>query len=170
MNRNKTKNLGDRIRYRIHGYCDVVELALAIIVGIVLVYKGSAYLLTYTIDSIDIMDSTIDFQGFLKNVLILVVGVEFIKMLLKPDVKNVIDVLIFLVARQLILDHSSPAGMLLCVISIILLYGFLFFIRYLKLKDDVFREAVDHPHRDHDAHPERDSSCSGHSINETPDK
>ena len=154
MSQGKKECLGDRIRYKIHGYCDVVELALAIIVGLVLVYKGTCYFLTYIIEDITILSDTLDFQEFLKNVLILVVGIEFIKMLLKPDVKNVIDVLIFLVARQLILDHSSPAGMLLCVISIILLYGFLFFIRYLKLKDESFREAVDHPHRDHEAHPD----------------
>ena len=144
MNEVKKESLRDRMRYRIHGYCDVVELALAIVVGLVLVYKGACYLLTY-IGVADIISDTSEFQSFLKNIFNLVVGIEFIKMLLKPDVKNVIDVLIFLVARHLIIDHSSPAGMFLCVISIILLYGFLFFIRYMKLRDENFREAVNHP-------------------------
>lgn len=134
----------DRLRYRIHGYCDTVELALAMIVGLVLVYKGVLYLLTYA-GLTDVMPDTSSFQSFLKNIFILVVGIEFIKMLLKPNVKNVIDVLIFLVARHLILDHSSPAGMILCVLSIILLYGFLFFIRYMKIRDENFRKAVDNP-------------------------
>ena len=138
----KKDSLRDRLRYKIHGYCDGVELALAIIVGIVLVYKGACYLLTYA-DILDITPDTSGFQTFLKNIFILVVGIEFIKMLLKPNVKNVIDVLIFLVARHLIIDHTSPGGMLLCVISIILLYGFLFFIRYMKIKSPEFREAVE---------------------------
>ncbi len=150
MNTEKKEKLRDRLRYKIHGYCDIVELALAIIVGLVLVYKGVCYLVTY-IGFADILTNTSGFQTFLKNIFILVVGIEFIKMLLKPNVKNVIDVLIFLVTRHVIIDHSSPAGMLLCVISIILLYGFLFFIRYMKVKDENFREAVDYPHEPREA-------------------
>lgn len=91
---------------------------------------------------INIISDTSSFQIFLKNIFNLVVGIEFIKMLLKPNVKNIIDVLIFLVARHLIIGHPTPAGMLLCLICIILLYGFWFFIKYLRLKDGTFARAT----------------------------
>lgn len=142
MTENRKEKLEERIRYRMHSYCDIVELALAIIVGLVLVLTAVGYLLTGAGLMEGIHDTSI-FQNFLKNIFNLVVGIEFIKMLLKPNVKNVIDVLIFLITRHLIIGHSSPGGMLVCVISIILLYGFLFFLKYFRVKDPAFKQALE---------------------------
>lgn len=139
---NRKEKLEERIRYRMHSYCDVVELGLAILVGLVLLLTAAGYLLTVAGLMDSIRDTSI-FQNFLKNIFNLVVGIEFIKMLLKPNVKNVIDVLIFLITRHLIIGHSTPAGMLVCVIGIIILYGFLFLLKYLRVKDPAFKQALE---------------------------
>ena len=144
MTEKKSKKIQERIRYRLHHYCDSVELGLAMLVGLVLVLTAIGYIIT-VLGIADIINDTSIFQSFLKNIFNLVVGIEFIKMLLKPNVKNVIDVLIFLIARHLIIGHSSPGGMFLCVLCIILLYGFLFFIKYMRVKNSAFKQAIDSP-------------------------
>lgn len=131
-----------RLRNTVHRWCDGVELGLAVIVGLVLVITAVLYVLTF-LGICSLVPDTAGFQIFLKNIFNIVVGLEFIKMLLKPNVKNVLDVLIFLVARHLIIDHGSPLGMLLCVLCIILLYGFWFGIKYMRLRDETFRRATD---------------------------
>ncbi len=144
MSEKRSEKFQERLRYRMHNYCDAVELALAMVVGLVLILNAGKYLVTF-LGFAEIESDTSLFQSFLKNIFNLVVGIEFIKMLLKPHAKNVIDVLIFLIARHLIIGNSSPIGMFLCVLSIILLYGFLFVIKYMRAKDSDFKKAMDTP-------------------------
>lgn len=52
------------------------------------------------------------------------VGIEFIKMLLKPSAEYVIEVLVFLIACHLIIGENTVLGILVSVICVIMLYGF----------------------------------------------
>ena len=63
------------------------------------------------------------FADFLSVVFELVIGIEFVKMLAKHTPGSAIEVLLYTIARTLIIDHSSMAGSLLGVISIAVLFA-----------------------------------------------
>lgn len=63
------------------------------------------------------------FNNFLSSAFNLVIGIEFIKMLCKHTPATVIEVLLFAIARQLIVEHTSTWENLIGIISIAALFG-----------------------------------------------
>ena len=73
----------------------------------------------------------------LHNILTIVVGLEFVRMLINLTPANTIEVLIVAIARQVIVNHNDPLANIACVLCI----GGLFAIRkYLISKSDFKRE------------------------------
>ena len=74
---------------------------------------------------------------YLHNILTIVVGLEFVRLLINLTPANTLEVLIVAIARQVIVDHSDPVSNIVCVLCI----GGLFAIRkYLISKKDLVRE------------------------------
>ena len=74
---------------------------------------------------------------YLHNILTIVVGLEFVRMLINLTPANTLEVLIVAIARQVIVDHSSPLENIACVLCI----GGLFAIRkFLISKKDLRRD------------------------------
>ena len=70
---------------------------------------------------------------FLEEALNLVIGIEFVKMLCNHKPGTIIEVLLFAIARKMIVEHLGVSEILMGVISI----GVLFAIRmYLFIKSD----------------------------------
>ena len=114
--------MDEKVRHIIQRVCDIIELCIAAAVGVGLAVS----LLLFIPEAVGILTSTADassFLMFLEELFSFIVGVEFIKMLLHPNAENVIEVLVFLVARHMILESNSSSDLLLSVISVILLYG-----------------------------------------------
>lgn len=63
------------------------------------------------------------FNTFLASAFNLVIGIEFIKMLCKHSPDTVIEVLLFAIARQLIVEHTSTMENLIGIISIGILFA-----------------------------------------------
>ena len=63
------------------------------------------------------------FNEFLSSALTLVVGVEFIKMLCKHTPDTVIEVLLFAIARQMVVEHLGPVDTLIGTCSIAILFA-----------------------------------------------
>jgi len=61
---------------------------------------------------------TMDFERVLSVALALVICVEFIRMLCKHSSETVIDVLLFAIARQIVVYHDKPTDMLIGVVAI----------------------------------------------------
>ena len=55
---------------------------------------------------------------YLHNILTIVVGLEFVRMLIDLTPANTIEVLIVAIARQVIISHNNPISNLACVICI----------------------------------------------------
>lgn len=55
---------------------------------------------------------------YLHNILTLVVGLEFVRMLVDLTPANTLEVLIVAIARQVIITHNSPVTILVCVVCI----------------------------------------------------
>ena len=110
--------------------CHVLELIVAIfvLIGVVMALislvptVGDFWQNRYETDSL---------MHFLERALAIVIGVEFMKMLCHPNADNILETIIFLVARHMIIvTTSTPMEDLISTISIILLC---FMRRYLSV-------------------------------------
>lgn len=111
----------EKTRKIIHISCDAIEFILAVLVGIALIV--SLVLQTPTMANILLeSNSTAGFTEVLEEVMNIVVGIEFIKMLCKPNTDNVIEVLLFLVARHMIIGEHDALDIFLSVLSIAILF------------------------------------------------
>jgi len=62
------------------------------------------------------------FTRMLANAFQLVIGVEFVKMILRPTSENVLEVVMLTIARVLIMDHSKILNCLLGVLSMAVIF------------------------------------------------
>lgn len=122
--------MGDKIKRISTKICDTLELIVAI-----LVFIGVLIALISLIPSVGELwhseGSSAEFLDFLENVFLVVIGIEFLKMLCRPNSDNVLETIIFLVARHMIIVTSTaPLDDLISTISIVILC---FVRRYLKM-------------------------------------
>lgn len=85
------------------------------------------------------------FEVVLSRAMSLAVGVELIKMLSKPSPGTVIEVLLFALTRQLIVDHPNMSDFLLGIIAVAVLFAIR---RYLFIQfDDAARMIIRANHK-----------------------
>jgi len=106
----------------------IAFLTLAVLVGLIGFEIYKMFTVAGYFDSSD---------AYLHNILTIVVGLEFVRMLINLTPANTLEVLIVAIARQIIVDHSSSLSNIVCVLCI----GGLFAIRkFLISKKDLVRE------------------------------
>ena len=98
----------------IHKILHFFEGAIAIMTLIVLV--GMLAMEVYRMFTVDTYFDSIN--TYLHNILTLVVGLEFVRMLIDMTPANTIEVLIVAIARQVILTHDNPWSNLVSVLCI----------------------------------------------------
>lgn len=101
--------------------CKILELVAAVLVliGIILAVIG---LLGSDIQIFEeLLYDTTAFRHFLEKIFEIVIGIEFLEMLCHANPDNVIHVLIFLVARHMIVGETTPYEDLVSVLSISIL-------------------------------------------------
>ena len=128
----------DKLRKRLYQVSEGLELIIALVavIGVVIATVNLfPELLVYWQNRMD----TEAFLIFLDAVFDVVIGVEFIKMLCKPSSQNIMEVLIFLIARHMIVQKTSALEDLLSVVSI----GILFFFRRFMLATKPDKEQQD---------------------------
>lgn len=59
-----------------------------------------------------------DVHNYLHNILTIVVGLEFVRMLIDMTPANTLEVLIVAIARQVIVSHDNPLSNVCCVLCI----------------------------------------------------
>ena len=59
-----------------------------------------------------------DLDAYLHSILTIVVGLEFVRMLIDLTPANTLEVLIVAIARHVILNHGDPMGNVACVLCI----------------------------------------------------
>lgn len=113
----------DKVRKKIFDICDLMDMALAavVVVGIFIATVGIFPQMTELWHH---RTETEAFLEFLDAVLSIVVGAEFLKMLCKPRTENIIEALIFLIARHMIVQTTSATEDLISVVSICMLFLF----------------------------------------------
>ena len=125
----------------------ILEYAIAIMTLLVLLG-----LLGYEIYEMFTVDGYFsDANKYLHNILTVVVGLEFVRMLINLTPANTLEVLIVAIARQVIVNHDNPLGNIACVLCI----GGLFAIRrYLAPKSEFKVEISDSDDKDTESRSE----------------
>ena len=123
----------NEIIYTISRYTEIVLSAVMLLVIITLIVP-----MLYNFLRIPLLNITPEqFTEFLGNALTLLIGVEFVKMLSKHTAENLLEVLMFAIARQMVVEHLNMTETLIGVIAI----GIIFTVRkYLLLKNSNDKE------------------------------
>ena len=90
----------------IYNVARYTEIVLSIVILIVIALSGLRLIYTTAGTSILNMDTDF-FTTFLSQALSLVVGVEFVKMLCTHTPETIIEILLFAISRQMIVEHLS---------------------------------------------------------------
>ncbi|MDD6449273.1 MAG: phosphate-starvation-inducible PsiE family protein [Lachnospiraceae bacterium] len=110
---------------------DILEIILSIFVALAAV----AAVISFVPEFFGMMTDGLglrELSEVLEEILTVVIAVEFLKMLLKPTSLTVIEVLIFLIARHMILQQTTPTQDLISVIGICLLLAAKLVISHYK--------------------------------------
>ena len=114
----------------IHKILHFLEFVIAIITLAVLI--GMLGMEVYRMFTVDGYFVTI--HTYLHNILTLVVGLEFVRMLLDMTPANTLEVLIVAIARQVIISHDNPWSN---VASVLCIAGLFAIRRFLIAKEDL---------------------------------
>ena len=121
MNKTENEKTKRDIQDRVYKLAICIETFFAIVIAIVIVLLA-VKLITIIFQPGFFVDEE-SFSNFLKNALGLVVGVEFVKMLVRHTMDNVVEVLIFAISRHLIVYHLEIWEMLIGVLCIAILFA-----------------------------------------------
>ena len=107
----------------------IAILTIVVLVGLLIYEVVKMFTIEGYFDSADV---------YLKHVLTIVVGLEFVRMLINLTPANTLEVLIVAIARQVIIDHGSP----LSNIASVLCLGGLFAIRSFLISKKDFKKEI----------------------------
>ena len=100
----------------VHELTYYIELVIAVIMcGVIAIM--TLKLLTTSIPDY-IMGDKIQIEGFLEKVMLLAIALEFVKMLCKHTPSTVIDVLLFAIARQIVVEHTTTLENLIGIVAL----------------------------------------------------
>lgn len=97
----------------------VLELVIAVFILIVTVVQ---MVLTGKESLTSLLAGQFNLDQFLAGAMNIIVGLEFMKMLILHTPRAVTDVLLFAIARQLVVSHSTPTDTLIGVSAVALIF------------------------------------------------
>ena len=115
-----------------------LELIIAVFVIILVICGILALLLSFVRDAGHFADVEL-FTIYLEKALNIVIGIEFLKMLCRHSLSSVVEVIMFYLSRQLIVETTSMLEGLFCVIAV----GGLFAIRKFLFIPKVDDQTID---------------------------
>ena len=118
----------------------VLELVIAAFILIVTVVQ---MVLTGKGSLTALLAGQFDLDQFLVSAMNIIVGLEFMKMLILHTPRAVTDVLLFAIARQLVVSHASPVDTLIGVSAVALIFVIK---KFLHTKEDDLIPGAQPPH------------------------
>ena len=107
---------------KIYSMAELLELLISMMLVVVILIAG--FKLTFEILQLTVLYSSADIvNDLMGKALTLAVGAEFIKMLCKHSPSTVIEVLMFAIARHMVVGHLTPLETLIGVASIAALFA-----------------------------------------------
>lgn len=121
------------IQNKIYKITGVFELIVSIIIGMVLTIQFINFIPYIIKNTFTVYDSNFVIC-FLEESLNFVIGIEFIKMLVKHSTNNVIEVLLFAIARHIVVCNTSSIDTLLLIIAVAILFAMRKILLYFNYK------------------------------------
>lgn len=115
-------HIKEYLRQKVAFFASVIEIAISIIVLIAIVIVG----VQVVREAFSLAADPQGYEGFtvfLGHALNLIVGVEFIKMLAKHTPGSAIEVLLFAIARQMVVGHTTPLENFIGIVTIALIFA-----------------------------------------------
>ncbi|MCI5952014.1 MAG: RNA recognition motif domain-containing protein [Anaerostipes sp.] len=118
------------LKDKVYQFSQWLELMISIIIIVAILFYTAV--LVFELKEL-LVGSPVDIEdltGFINMGFGLVIGIEFIKMLCKHSPAIIVEVLIFAVARQMIVEHTTPVQNMVSIGCIAILFAirrFLFF-------------------------------------------
>lgn len=106
-----------KIQETIFEICYILEAAIAVVVGIAVIILCIKLFKDMFADVIYNQEDNV-LVNVLDSAMTLAIGVEFIKMLCKHTPETVVEVLLFAIAKQLVVFHTTPLENMLNVAAI----------------------------------------------------
>ncbi|MFV0364587.1 MAG: hypothetical protein ACK5LL_16075 [Suipraeoptans sp.] len=129
----------NNIQKTVYKLADTLELMISFIIVLAVLILSLKVVLSINLLWKDLSVSE-TLTEFLSTCFTIVIAIELVKMLVKHSVAIATEVLIFAVARQMVVGHFSPLEMVLCITGLL---G-LFFIRKHLFKDCDLTESIVH--------------------------
>jgi uncharacterized membrane protein (DUF373 family) len=114
---------------RISEYIIIIAIVIAISISMITLVGGLRDLVAGIYDAYA-------FQNFLGISFNILIGIEFLKVIYKYNVNTIIEVLLFAIARQLIVEHSSVYESFVGIAAIAVLFIIRKYLRIPELDND----------------------------------
>lgn len=111
------------LRDKISSAATAIEITLGLIILLACVICSVGLVFTTELDRLFLVPSYM--QERLSDACLIIIGIELIKMINSHSLDSVVDVMLLAIARQMIVEHTSPLENMMTVVSV----GVLFVIR-----------------------------------------
>jgi len=129
-------------RHKIKRFLSAVATYLELIVALIIVVSvilASAALLfdlhQYSKDLFGETDFSATYSAMFSSAIVIVIGIEMIKMIVKHTPASVLEVLLFVIAKRVVADKEfGSLDMLLCVVAIAIIFAIKKFLHFDNFK------------------------------------
>ena len=118
----------------LHYIVEVIEIIIAVIILCAMLYLLFTEVAKIFVPDFAVNEHLADVHHFLESILAIVIGLEFVSMLVDFTPANVLEVLVLAISRHVIINHTDPVGTIVCVVCIAALFAVK---RYLIPKEDL---------------------------------
>ena len=112
--RKKTETIFHKILHALE--FSIAMMTLVVLIGMLVLELYKLYLDVNTMFATP--DYFVSLDTYLHNILTIVVGLEFVRMLIDMTPANTIEVLIVAISRHVILSHDDPLSNVACILCI----------------------------------------------------
>ncbi len=103
-------------------YIEITISILIILLVIVFVLRLASEMYTTVFDMFVHKTANISFDEIISLIFELIIGIELVKMLSNHNTKTTLKLLLFVLARQLLLNHLSASTSLLTIVSVAIIF------------------------------------------------
>ena len=118
----------------LHYVVEIIEILIAVITLCAMMYLLYTEVAKIFVHDLNVNAHLADSKHFLESILSIVIGLEFVSMLVDFTPANILEVLVLAISRHVIINHSDPVGTIVCVVCIAGLFAIR---RFLIPKEDL---------------------------------
>ena len=118
----------------LHYVVEIIEIIIAIITLCAMVYLLFTEVAKIFDPHFAVNEHLSDTKHFLESILSIVIGLEFVSMLVDFTPANILEVLVLAISRHVIINHSDPVSTIVCVVCIAGLFALK---KFLISKEDM---------------------------------